>query len=58
MNCSRLVAYLLGPTLNALLGMKWHLRNPENFIQDGSIICANHQSCLDFLGKLYGLAIL
>ena len=30
--------------------MKWHLRNPENFVNDGSIICANHQSCLDFLG--------
>ena len=46
----RLVAYVLGPVLNSLLGMKWHIRNQENFVSDGSIICANHQSCLDFLG--------
>ncbi|XP_032788877.2 1-acyl-sn-glycerol-3-phosphate acyltransferase alpha [Daphnia magna] len=47
-----IVAYFLGPLLNALLGMKVHLRNPENFVNDGSIICANHQSCLDFLGMI------
>ena len=48
----RLVAYVLGPVLNTLLGTKFHLRNPENFVEDGSIIVANHQSVLDFQGMI------
>lgn len=47
-----LVSYFLRPTLNALLGIKYHLKTPENFVDDGSIIVANHQSCLDFLGMV------
>lgn len=46
------VAYLLGPLLNALLGTKIYLRNPENFVEDGSILVANHQSALDFQGMI------
>ena len=48
-----LVSYFLRPTLNALLGIKYHLKTPENFVDDGSIIVANHQSCLDFLGEVF-----
>ena len=48
----RLVAYVLGPVLNTLLGTKFHLRNAENFVEDGSIIVANHQSVLDFQGMI------
>jgi len=47
-----LVSYVLGPVLNTLLGIKWHIRNQENFIEDGSIIVANHQSALDFQGMV------
>lgn len=49
---ARLISHVLGPVLNTLLGLKWHIRNAENFIEDGSIIVCNHQSALDFQGEM------
>jgi len=47
-----LISHVLGPVLNTLLGIKWHIRNTENFIEDGSILVCNHQSALDFQGMV------
>ena len=46
----RLVAYILGPVLNFLLGLKISLRDEGNFTDGGCILVANHQSVLDFQG--------
>ncbi|KAK2727964.1 1-acyl-sn-glycerol-3-phosphate acyltransferase alpha-like [Artemia franciscana] len=54
-NCknTRIVSLFLGPLLNKLLGLRWHIENGEILEKDrAAVILANHQSGLDFLGML------